>query len=258
MEIKEEQYFQERTQRNRNVITAEEQQKFRNGTIGIAGLSVGSSILMAIVQSGGPKKIKIADFDVVEASNLNRMRAGIEDLGKNKTEVAARQVKDLDPFAELTLFEEGLKKENLENFLGGLDIFIDEMDSIDLKIKAREVCRKNKIPVVMATDNGDGAIVDVERFDLEPERALFHGRLAGVDMKGPWLEIANKIIGTEHLTDRMKASLSEIGKTIGGVPQLATGAGIAGSCVAYVVRMILTGQSMKSGKYIISPEQIFS
>ena len=106
----------------------------------------------------------------------------------------------------------------------------------------------------MATDNGDGAIVDVERFDLEPERPIFHGRLKGVDLKGDWLKIANAIIGEEYLTDRMKSSL----KNGPPVPQLGTGAGIAGSCVAYVVRMILTGQTMKSGKYVISPENIFS
>lgn len=247
-------YFQERTMRNRNVITAEEQEKFRDGVIGIAGLSVGSSILMAIVQSGGPKKIKIADFDVVEVSNLNRMRATISDLGVSKTEVAARQVKSLDPFAELTLFEKGLTADNLEDFLNGLDVFIDEMDSIDLKIAAREICKKRGISVVMATDNGDGAIVDVERFDQEPGRAIFHGRLEGVDIKENWLTVANAIIGEEYLTERMKSSL----KHGPPVPQLGTGAGIAGSCVAYVVRMMLTDQPMKSGKYIISPENIFA
>lgn len=252
----EQKYFLERTARNREVITEKEQQKYRAGRIGIAGLSVGSAILMAIVQSGGPKNIKIADFDVVEASNLNRMRGTLADVGKNKTDVAAQHVLELDPFAKLTLFDKGLDKKNLEKFLlkPRLDVFIDEMDDIDLKIAAREICKKNKIPVVMATDNGDGAIVDVERFDEESKRPLFHGRLEGVNMKDDWLAIANKIIGEEFLTQRMKMSL----KNGPPVPQLGTGAGIAGSCVAYVVRMILIGQPMASGKYIISPEKIFA
>ena len=258
-------YFQDRTNRNRNVINPKEQELFRNGIVGIAGLSVGSSILMTMVQNGGPKRIRIADFDVIEASNLNRLRGTVDDLGTNKTQAAAKHVRALDPEAELTLFENGITPENLEEFVTGLDVFVDEMDSLDLKIKSRILCRKLGIPVIMATDNGDGAIVDIERFDLEPEREIFHGRLGNIDPdtvkdlpKPQWIEVANKIIGVEFLTPRMLASLPETAKTLQGIPQLATAAAISGGAATYALRMILTKQPIKSGKYVISPEEIFA
>lgn len=262
--VDEETYFKMRTARNRNVITKEEQQEYRNIKVGIAGLSVGSAVLSALVMSGGPRVMKIADFDTVEISNLNRIKAKLKDIGSNKTHIAAREVWDLDPFADLHLWDSGINENNLKDFIAGepvLDIFIDEMDNLALKIISRLICRDLKVPVIMATDNGDNVILDVERFDLEPNRPIFHGLIE--DMKPEelknldfqkWLSLATKIVGPEYLTERMKQSLSEIGKTIPSVPQLGTTASIAGSAAAYAIRKIANKQLMPSGRYIIDFE----
>src|SRR3972149_11320967 len=85
-------YFKLRTARNRNIITDEEQKNYRNAKVGVVGLSVGSAIVSALVMSGGPKVLKIADFDEVEISNLNRIKAKLTDVGVNKTTVLAREV----------------------------------------------------------------------------------------------------------------------------------------------------------------------
>ncbi|MDO8655244.1 MAG: ThiF family adenylyltransferase, partial [bacterium] len=106
-------YFSVRTARNRNIITAQEQLRYRNMAVGIAGLSVGSAILSALVMSGGPKRLKIADFDVVEISNLNRIRAKLAEVGTSKAEVAARNTWDVDPFALISLYAAGLNKDNI-------------------------------------------------------------------------------------------------------------------------------------------------
>jgi len=266
--VDEETYFKMRTARNRNVITEEEQKNYRDIKVGVAGLSVGSAVLSALVMSGGPKIMKIADFDTVEISNLNRIRAKLKDVGSNKTHIAAREVWDLDPFADLYLWDAGVNEENLKEFITGapsLNVFVDEMDNLALKIISRSICREFKIPVIMATDNGDNVILDVERFDLEAERPIFHGliedmkpeELKSLDFK-KWLSLATRIVGPEYLTERMKQSLSEIGKTIPSVPQLGTTASIAGSAVAYAIRKIANSQTMPSGRYIIDFENKLS
>ncbi len=111
-------YFELRTARNKHLITADVQEKFRNATVAVAGLSVGSAILNALVQSGGPKRLKIADMDVVEVSNLNRLRAGLPDILSPKTQTAAHAVWELDPYAEIQLFEDGITSGNIEAFMG--------------------------------------------------------------------------------------------------------------------------------------------
>lgn len=259
----EEIYFKLRTARNRNIITDEEQRYYRNCHVGIAGLSVGSSIVSSLVMTGGPKNMKIADFDVLETTNLNRLRGKIFDIGKIKTEIAAREVWELDPFTELELWSEGVSRDSVSDFILSpkLDIFVDEMDSIDVKIASRIICKNNRIPIIMATDNGDSIILDIERFDLEPERNIFHGLLndypendfTNLTFKD-WLKIATKIIDADYLTENMQNSLLEIGRSIPSVPQLGTTAAVAGAAVAFAIRRISNKQVLPSGRYVISME----
>jgi molybdopterin/thiamine biosynthesis adenylyltransferase len=263
--VNEQDYFKLRTARNKNLITEGEQKTYRDCSVGIAGLSVGSCVLAALVMSGGPKRIKIADFDTLELTNLNRIKAKLTDIGLNKTEIAAKQVWEVDPFAQISLFPNGLGKKNLTNFLLGkpkLDVFIDEMDSLPLKLEARFLCRQYKIPVLMATDNGDSVVLDVERFDREPKRKIFHGLLGDANPKKfenlnyrDWLALATKIVGPEYLTPAMQSSLLEIGKTLPSVPQLGPVASVAGAAMALALRRIASGQSMPSGRYVISLEE---
>ena len=62
-----------RTARNRYLINEEEQAKFYNAVIGIAGLSVGSNVALAIVVQGGGKHIRLSDHDRLALSNTNRI-----------------------------------------------------------------------------------------------------------------------------------------------------------------------------------------
>jgi molybdopterin/thiamine biosynthesis adenylyltransferase len=254
-------YFEVRTARNRNLITAEEQVAYRRSVVGIAGLSVGSSILAALAMTGGPRRIKIADFDTLDPSNLNRIRAGLADVGIRKIELAARDIWGLDPFADLKLYPKGLHEKKLSNFIIGsptLDIFIDEMDDLGLKVAARLLARRHRIPVLMATDNGDGVMLDVERFDEEPRRKIFHGLVGNLTVagakraKGPaWFGLVKKIIGERYMPKRHRESLREVGTTLAGVPQLGTDAWLGGAAVSLAVRKIASGQPLASGKYVI-------
>lgn len=258
-------YFELRTARNKNIITKEEQETYRNSRVGIIGLSVGSNVLNALVFSGGSKMLKIADYDVIEITNLNRLRAPLDAVGINKTLFAAQQSWELDPFANIEIWENGVIKENLKKFLEDprLDVFVDEMDSLDLKLTSRILCKDLKIPVIMVTDNGDNIIVDIERFDEEPDREILHGLVKGVDPGSiadlpysEWVKVATRIVDPNNLTQRMRESLPEIGKTIAAVPQLGTTATIAGATAAYAIRKIVNKQPMPSGRYFIKLDDL--
>ncbi|MDP1707236.1 MAG: ThiF family adenylyltransferase [bacterium] len=262
----EEVYFRLRTARNRDLITEEEQLVYRDTVVGVAGLSVGSAVVASLVATGGPKRMKIADPDFVEITNLNRMCATLADIGSNKAEVVARNVWELDPFAEIEVWNTGLHLSKLKDFLlkkPALNIFIDEMDDIAMKVAVRFACRSARIPVVMATDNGDSVIVDIERFDLEPRRPIFHGRVhlqqaALKDMsRGQFIALSTKIIDPTFFTMRQQQSILGIGKRLSGVAQLGTAAGIAGAAIAYVTRAIANGTKMPSGRYSMGCEPIF-
>lgn len=251
-----------RTARNQNLINKKEQEKYHNATIGIAGQSVGNSVVLAIVLQGGGKRWKIADHDRLALSNTNRIRVGMQNLGLLKTEMTARQIYEINPYAEIELYSDGLTKENIGEFFTGLDIVIDEIDNLAVKYLIREQAKKHQLAVVMAADNGDNAVVDVERYDEDPDLPFFHGRmgdvnyemLAGLDKFGIG-KMITKHVGPENVTERMQQSLLEMGKTIVSWPQLGGAALINGSAVAYCVRKILNKQPLEPNRALISLDE---
>ncbi len=98
-------------------------------------------------------------------------------------------------------------------------------------------------------------MLDVERFDLEPERPVFHGLLDGLhssDLAG--LTTAQKapyvlrILGPGDISSRGAASLIEVGETITGWPQLGSEVTLGAATAAAAVRRIgLTGD-LPSGR----------
>ena len=78
--LPEDAFIEVRTNRNRDKITKEETATLRTKTVGIAGLSVGQSTAIALAMERGCGRLKLADFDVVELSNLNRIRCGLHEL----------------------------------------------------------------------------------------------------------------------------------------------------------------------------------
>lgn len=256
-------YFRLRTARNRDLITEVEQCAYRECVVGVAGLSVGSAAVAVLAATGGPKHMKIADPDTIEITNLNRIRATLLNVGGNKAVVAARGAWELDPFAKLEVWEKGITASTLDRFVAGLDVFVDEMDDIAMKVACRKACKKARVPVVMATDNGDSVILDVERFDTESMRPIFHGRvnlpggsLANLSREA-FVALANEIIDPTQFTDRQRDSIQAIGTTLSGVAQLGTAATIAGAALAFVVRRIASGAPMPSGRYSMGCEPAF-
>ncbi|MDO8650463.1 MAG: ThiF family adenylyltransferase [Candidatus Berkelbacteria bacterium] len=254
-----------RGSRNRNLVTEKEQKVIQSKKVGIAGMSVGSNILNALVLTNGPRHLKIADFDEISIPNLNRIMAPIHAVGLNKATFFARKSFEVDPYLNIDVFNHGLATKDFDQFFKQpkLDLFIEEMDNPYLKIQSRKVARAERIPVIMAADNGDGVLIDVERFDLEPESPLFHGWLDDMDLDNisenlsfsQKLTIIANMVRLEQATPRAQNSLEEVGTVLNTWPQLGTAALLAGVALTFVTRRILLGQPMPSGRYSIGLEE---
>ena len=251
-----------RTDRNRNKITREEQALLATKKVGVIGLSVGQSVSLTMALERSFGEIRLADFDTLELSNLNRIRSGVHNLGVSKVVNVAREIAEIDPFLKVTCFHEGITRENIDRFLtegGNLDVLVEECDSVDVKIYARQRAKALRIPVIM--DTSDRGLIDVERFDLEPERPLLHGLLEGLDLRlverpmtnAEKLPFMGQIVGMATISDRMKASLPELGRTILTWPQLASGVVLGGSIVAEVYRRIMFNELTCSGRWWNDP-----
>jgi ThiF family/Nitroreductase family len=242
-----------RLDRNRNKLTQEEQSQQRGLRIGIVGLSAGHSIAHALAMEGLAGELRLADFDTIELSNLNRLPGTVLDLGVNKAVAAARRIAEIDPYLRVVVVPEGIREDNLATFLEGLDLVFEECDSLDVKLLVREAARDRRIPVVMQTS--DRGVLDVERFDVEPERPIFHGLLPGVhssDLAGLSLEAKApyvlRMMGAADVSSRGAASLLEVGRTITAWPQLASEVTLGGATAAAVVRRLGQKGLLPSGR----------
>ncbi len=252
-----------RLNRNRNKLTKKEQARLRALRIGVIGASAGHSIAHVLAMEGIVGELRLADFDEIELTNLNRIPAGVMDLGVNKAVVLARRVGEIDPYLKVTTFTEGITPENLPRFIDGLDLVIEECDSLDIKFLVREAARERAIPVIMETS--DRGVLDVERFDLEPHRPIFHGllgdmnyeRLAGLttEQKGPFVL---RLLGAADVSARAAASALELGHTISGWPQLASEVTLGAATVAAAVRRFGLGGELPSGRVRFDVEEILS
>ena len=242
-----------RLDRNRNNITTQEQARLRALTVGVAGLSVGQIIAHTLAAQGLCGGIRLADFDELELSNLNRVPATVFDLGLNKAHVAARRIAELDPYLRVDVCAAGITVDTVDAFLDGLDIVVEECDSLEMKAVLRIGARDRHIPVLMATS--DRGMVDVERFDQEPERPILHGLLGQLDLGLlPGMSSREKIphmlrhLNAERISPRTAASLIEIDRTLSTWPQLASDVGIGASALAEAVRRIGLGEPLRSGR----------
>ncbi|MGB4400616.1 MAG: Rv1355c family protein, partial [Daejeonella sp.] len=259
-----EEFIHVRTNRNQYKITRKEQEILNTKIIGIVGLSVGQSIALTLAMERGFGELRLTDFDTLELSNLNRIRTGAHNLGVPKVVITAREIAEIDPFLNVTCFFEGLTEENMDSFFsenGKLDLLVDECDGLDIKILARAKARELRIPVLM--DTSDRGMLDVERFDLEPHRALLHGTINNIDpkkIKGLSTEdkipVMLQMLGIENISLRAKASMLEVEQTINTWPQLASSVALGGAVGTDVCRRILLDQFHDSGRYYIDLDEL--
>jgi molybdopterin/thiamine biosynthesis adenylyltransferase/nitroreductase len=254
-----------RTDRNRNKITREEQAILATKKVGVIGLSVGQSVSLTMALERSFGEIRLADFDTLELSNLNRIRSGVHEMGVPKVINTAREIAEIDPFLKVTCFEEGITTGNIDEFLsvgGKLDVLIEECDSVAIKIMARQKARALRIPVVM--DTSDRGMVDVERFDLEPDRPILHGLVEHLDLELALQAKTNEeklpfvlpIAGMDTLSTRMKASMLEIENSVTTWPQLASSVVMGGAIGGHIMRRVVLGHGIPSGRWWMDPDDI--
>lgn len=251
-----------RLDRNRNLITSAESAVLHRLQVGVVGLSVGHAVAYALASQGLCGALRLADFDDLELSNLNRVPATVFDLGMNKAVVCARRIAELDPYLAVSVTDGGITADTVGGFVDGLDVVIDECDSLDAKVLVREVARAHRIPVLMSTS--DRGLLDVERFDVEPSRPLLHGLIGDMDaarlrdlQRTDKVPYSVRLVEASQVSSRMAASLIEVGKTLSTWPQLSSEVALNTAAVAEAVRRIGLRQELPSGRARLDITELF-
>ena len=144
-------------QRTELLVKEEGTGKLQSANILIVGLGgVGSFAAEFLVRSG-IGNLTIVDGDTVDITNINRQLPALNStIGKNKTDVVAERILDINPKINLKKINEFLEPERMEEILTQekFDYVLDCIDSLSPKLALIITCKRKKIKLVSAMGAG--------------------------------------------------------------------------------------------------------
>jgi len=144
-------------QRTELLIKEEGIERLQSANILIVGLGgVGSFAAEFLVRSG-IGNLTIVDGDTVDITNINRQLPALSStIGKNKTDVVAERILDINPGLNLKKINEFLEPERMEEILTQekFDYVLDCIDSLSPKLALIITCKRKKIKLVSAMGAG--------------------------------------------------------------------------------------------------------
>ena len=144
-------------QRTELLVKEEGIKRLQSANILIVGLGgVGSFAAEFLVRSG-IGNLTIVDGDTVDITNINRQLPALNStIGKNKTDVVAERILDINPEINLKKINEFLEPERMEEILTQekFDYVLDCIDSLSPKLALIINCKRKKIKLVSAMGAG--------------------------------------------------------------------------------------------------------
>lgn len=105
------------------------QQAISEERIAIAGVGGDGFQLGLKLAQIGIRRLSIADPEVFEPENTNRVPGAVRSTyGRNKAEIFRERVYDINPDAEVNIFTEGVQEENVAEFMDGATLVLDESE----------------------------------------------------------------------------------------------------------------------------------
>ncbi|MCB0391201.1 MAG: ThiF family adenylyltransferase [Bdellovibrionales bacterium] len=154
--------YQQAFLRNLGWFTPDEQQLLSTKTIALPGLGgVGGHHLHNFLRMGF-QNFHLSDFDVFDIQNFNRqLGASCETIGKEKVDVFCQLANSINPQCNIKTFREGVTKNNMDDFLTGVDVVVDTLDlyAMNIRIALYDLAHKKGIPVVTAGPFGMGTSI---------------------------------------------------------------------------------------------------
>ena len=137
---------------------------FKNAHVIVIGIGgVGSWAVEALARNA-VGKLTLIDMDVVAESNINRQLPALSStLGRNKIDVMADRIHEINPDCEVTLIDDFITQDNLAELIdvgidNNVDYVIDCIDSSRVKAALISWCKRRKIKII--TLGGAGGQTD--------------------------------------------------------------------------------------------------
>ena len=144
-------------QRTELLVKEEGIKRLQSANILIVGLGGVGSFATEFLVRAGIGNLTIVDGDTVDITNINRQLPALNStIGKNKTDVVAERILDINPEINLKKINEFLEPERMEELLTQekFDYVLDCIDSLSPKLALIITCKRKKIKLVSAMGAG--------------------------------------------------------------------------------------------------------
>lgn len=202
-------------------VGMEGQRKLKAASVLCVGTGGLGSPLALYLAAAGVGRIGLVDFDVVDASNLQRQIIhGTSWVGKSKVDSAKHRIGDLNPNVQVDVYEEPLNSENALRIVEPYDVIVDGTDNFPTRYLVNDAC------VLLGKPNVYGSI-----FRFEGQASVFNHEggpcyrclyeeppppgLVPSCAEGGVLGILPGIIGVIQATEIVKIILG-VGETLSG------------------------------------------
>lgn len=126
----------------------------KRAVVGIAGLGgLGSTVAIALVRTGVGKLI-LADFDLLEPSNLNRQQYTIDQIGAFKSDALQENLKRINPYVAVEAHRVRLDDRNVPQIFGAVDVMVEAFDAVEAKSMLVRSFRKARPDIPLVTASG--------------------------------------------------------------------------------------------------------
>lgn len=145
--------------RNIGWVTEAEQRALRRKRMAVAGLGGVGGVELLTLARLGVGAFNLADFDRFDLANFNRqIGAATSTIGRRKLDVLAEMARDINPEVDLRAFPNGVDERNLDDFLAGVDVYVDGLDFFAFAARRATfaACARLRVPAVTAAPLGMG------------------------------------------------------------------------------------------------------
>ena len=166
-------------ERTELLLGTEKLEQLRGANVLIVGVGgVGAYAAEMIVRSG-VGRMTIADADMVSESNINRQLVALHStVGRQKCEILAERLKDINPELELTIVNRFIKDDETDALLDSdkFDYVVDAIDTLSPKLALIKGALDRGIPLVSSM--GAGAKTDPTLMEIKDIAKTHHCPLA--------------------------------------------------------------------------------
>jgi molybdopterin/thiamine biosynthesis adenylyltransferase len=152
------------------------QRRLKQTRLFVGGAGGLGSPLCTYLAVAGVGRLRLADFDRVELSNLNRQIIHWdEDVGKLKVESAREKLERINPFLEIEVFPETIDESSVDSLVGNSDAIVDCMDNFPTRYLLNRAAIRRRIPFFHAAIHGlEARVTTFVPGETACFRCLFH------------------------------------------------------------------------------------